>query len=80
MSATFQGTPHAALPELRLFAPPLFRDERGAFRELYNEPRYAAAGLDARFVQDNLSRSRRGVLRGLHFQHPYAQGKLVQVL
>ena len=67
------------LPELLLFEPRVFRDARGAFRELYNEERFAAAGLDARFVQDNLSESARHVLRGLHLQHPRAQGKLVTV-
>lgn len=68
------------LPELLLFAPRVFRDDRGSFRELYNEERYREAGLDTRFVQDNLSRSARHVLRGLHLQHPRGQGKLVTVL
>lgn len=67
-------------PELLLIEPRVHRDERGSFRELYHEDRYRAAGLDARFVQDNLSESRCGVLRGLHLQHPRAQGKLVTVL
>lgn len=48
--------------------------------ETWNRLRYADAGLDRDFIQDNLSRSERGVLRGLHFQNPGAQGKLVQVL
>ena len=73
-------TPDPVLPAVLLFEPKVFRDERGTFRELYNEERYAATGLDARFVQDNLSRSARGVLRGLHLQHPRPQGKLVTVL
>jgi dTDP-4-dehydrorhamnose 3,5-epimerase len=68
-----------ALPELLLFEPPVFRDARGTFRELYNAERYAAAGLEAPFVQDNLSESARHVLRGLHLQHPRGQGKLVTV-
>lgn len=68
------------LPDLMLFEPPVFRDTRGAFRELYNEGRFTAAGLHQRFVQDNLSLSHRHVLRGLHVQHPGAQGKLVCVL
>ena len=55
-------------------------DGRGFFMELFNRGRYEAAGLAATFVQDNLSRSARGVLRGLHFQNPNPQGKLVTVL
>ena len=73
-------TPDPRLPELLLFEPRVFRDARGFFRETYNEERYQVAGLDARFVQDNVSRSSRRVLRGLHLQHPRAQGKLVTVL
>lgn len=68
------------LPDLLLIEPDVFGDARGFFLETYNENRYAAAGLACRFVQDNLSFSRRGILRGLHFQNPRPQGKLVQVL
>ena len=68
------------LPGVLVFVPRVFADARGFFAETYNEARYRAAGLDARFVQDNQSRSRRGVVRGLHFQEPKAQGKLVQAL
>jgi len=68
------------LPGALIIEPRVFGDERGYFCETYNEARYAAAGLPARFVQDNLSFSRRGVLRGLHFQNPNPQGKLVSVL
>lgn len=58
-----------------------FADERGSFLESWNARRYAEAGLEAEFVQDNISMSRRGVLRGLHYQvAPFAQGKLVSVL
>lgn len=57
-----------------------FPDARGSFMELYQCERYAAAGLDAPFVQDNLVVSKRGVLRGLHFQNPHPQGKLISVL
>ena len=78
-SARF-AEPHAELPELTIFRPRVLADARGDFRELYHADRYRAAGLDATFVQDNLSRSRRGVLRGLHLQHPRAQGKLVTVV
>lgn len=69
-----------ALPGVLLLEPRVFRDERGYFLETYQEARYAAAGIPKVFVQDNLSHSRRGTLRGLHFQEPHAQGKLVQVL
>ena len=72
--------PHAELPELTIFRPRVLADARGDFREVYQADRYRAAGLDATFVQDNVSRSRRGVLRGLHLQHPNAQGKLVTVV
>lgn len=71
------AAPHPDLPELTIFRPRVFADARGDFRELYRADRYAAAGLDAAFVQDNLSRSRHGVLRGLHLQQPNPQGKLV---
>jgi dTDP-4-dehydrorhamnose 3,5-epimerase len=65
---------------LFVIEPQVFADSRGFFMELWNELRYNEAGLKAPFVQDNLSRSRRGTLRGLHFQNPRAQGKLVSVL
>jgi dTDP-4-dehydrorhamnose 3,5-epimerase len=68
------------IPELLIIEPQLFGDVRGFFLEVYQSERYAASGLDARFVQDNLSRSCAGVLRGLHFQNPKPQGKLVTVL
>lgn len=57
-----------------------YGDSRGYFAETYNQKRYQESGIAARFVQDNASFSQRGVLRGLHFQSPYAQDKLVQVL
>lgn len=63
-----------------LFKPDVFGDSRGYFLESWNRRRYAEQGLDRDFVQDNLSFSRRGILRGLHFQNPGPQGKLVQVL
>ncbi len=68
------------LPGVLLIDTARFDDERGWFRETYQSQRYAEAGLPSRFVQDNVSRSRAGVLRGLHFQHPRGQGKLVSVL
>lgn len=70
----------AGLPGTLLVRPSLFGDERGFFMESWNRARYAEQGLDVDFVQDNLSFSRRGILRGLHFQNPHGQGKLVQVL
>lgn len=69
-----------ALPGVLIIEPKLFGDARGFFTELYQCDRYSASGIAPRFVQDNLSRSTRGVLRGLHFQNPRPQGKLVTVL
>jgi len=63
-----------------IIEPRVFGDQRGFFLETWSRSRYAEAGIDVDFVQDNLSSSRRGVLRGLHFQNPLAQGKLVYVL
>lgn len=66
---------------LLVIEPDIFGDERGFFVETYNKERYQENGIDVEFVQDNLSKSSKGVLRGLHFQKkPYAQGKLVQVI
>jgi dTDP-4-dehydrorhamnose 3,5-epimerase len=71
-----------ALPEVLLFEPRVFEDARGAFFEGFNLKRFAAAaGREPAFVQDNQSVSRRGVVRGLHYQvEPAPQGKLVRVL
>ena len=68
------------IPGAIVLEPKVFGDERGFFMETWHKARYEEAGLPARFVQDNLSFSQRGVLRGLHFQNPDQQGKLVQVL
>jgi dTDP-4-dehydrorhamnose 3,5-epimerase len=68
-----------ALPGVLVVEPTLFGDERGFFMESWNARAFAQAGIDATFVQDNHSRSRRGVLRGLHYQIREAQGKLVRV-
>ena len=62
---------------LLIIEPKVFGDDRGYFLESYNQKRYQDAGIPGSFVQDNLSFSRKGVLRGLHFQSPNAQGKLV---
>ncbi len=69
-----------ALPEVLLMEPQVFGDERGFFYESWNRRAFEEVGLDAQFVQDNHSRSRRGVLRGLHYQIEHAQGKLVRVV
>jgi dTDP-4-dehydrorhamnose 3,5-epimerase len=68
------------IPGVLLIEPTSFDDTRGFFTEIYNGDRYPKGGVPARFVQDNFSRSRRGVLRGLHIQNPNPQGKLVTVL
>ena len=68
------------LAEVLIIEPQLYGDERGFFLEGYQLKRYAEAGIVRPFIQDNLSRSRFGVLRGLHLQNPLAQGKLVTVL
>jgi len=68
------------LPEVKLVQPQVFEDDRGFFLETYQRDRYAAQGIDAEFVQDNLSYSRQGILRGMHLQCPHPQGKLVYVL
>ena len=71
---------HTSLPGLLIIEPKVFRDQRGFFLEIWNLKRYREAGIDEVFVQDNLSFSRSGVLRGLHYQYPDTQGKLVYVL
>ena len=65
------------LPGVSLIQPEIHEDARGFFTETYQSQRYREGGIDATFVQDNLSRSERGVLRGLHFQVEKPQGKLV---
>lgn len=66
---------------LLIIKPDVFKDERGYFFESYNKERFAKEGLMMNFVQDNESKSSKGVLRGLHFQKPpYSQGKLVRVI
>ena len=69
-----------ALPGVLLIEHHIHEDPRGGFYESWNERAFAAAGLEARFVQENVSVSRRGVLRGLHYQVHHTQGKLVRVL
>jgi dTDP-4-dehydrorhamnose 3,5-epimerase len=67
------------LPEVRLFERPVYRDTRGTFTELWREDAMPESVGLPRFVQDNAAHSRRGVVRGLHFQNPRPQGKLVSV-
>lgn len=68
-----------AIPGVVLIEPRIFRDDRGYFLETWSEANYGSAGLPTTFRQDNLSSSSVGVLRGLHYQYPTAQGKLVSV-
>lgn len=68
-----------ALSDVLLIEPQVHGDERGYFKETYHAERYAQAGMRMPFVQDNVSRSRHGILRGLHLQNPFSQGKLVSV-
>ena len=69
------------LKGLYLIKPRVFEDERGYFFESFNQARFRENGLNLNFVQDNQSKSRKNVLRGLHFQNPpAAQGKLIQVI
>jgi|TARA_B100000315_G_scaffold252435_1_gene289230 dTDP-4-dehydrorhamnose 3,5-epimerase len=68
------------LPEVLLIEPRVFPDDRGHFFEAWRDQGYAEAGIHGPFVQDNFSRSTKGTLRGLHFQEPYGQGKLVTIL
>ncbi len=70
----------AKIPELLVIDPVVHGDARGFFLETYSRERYAAAGMGLEFVQDNLSSSRHGILRGLHLQHPRGQGKLCSVI
>jgi len=68
------------IKDLYIIEPTVFGDNRGYFMETYNYHEFKKAGLDMVFVQDNESKSKKGVLRGLHFQREYSQGKLVRVL
>jgi dTDP-4-dehydrorhamnose 3,5-epimerase len=68
------------IPGPLIIEPTVFGDDRGFFMESWNADDFAAAGLDPNFVQDNHSRSQKGVLRGMHFQNPQPQGKLVRVV
>ena len=69
-----------AIPEVKLVKPCRFKDGRGFFQQNYHHEQYVDAGIDVRFVQDNWSRSTKGVLRGLHYQFEHPQSKLVSVM
>ncbi len=69
-----------SLPGVLIIEPHVFEDMRGFFMETYHQKRYSQTGLDCSFVQDNLSHSIRGILRGLHYQLKHPQAKLVQVI
>ena len=69
-----------SLPEVVIIEPKLFGDQRGFFLETYQFARYVDCGIARPFIQDNLSRSTFGVLRGLHLQNPSTQGKLVSAM
>jgi dTDP-4-dehydrorhamnose 3,5-epimerase len=71
---------HTVLPGVLVITPDVYGDGRGYFVETWRARRYAEIGVPEIFVQDNLSMSRRGILRGLHLQHPHGQGKLIQVV
>lgn len=73
-------TETTAIDGCLILTPDVYGDHRGSFQELHNARRYAEAGLDVAFVQDNFSTSAKGILRGLHFQTARPQGKLVQAL
>jgi dTDP-4-dehydrorhamnose 3,5-epimerase len=68
------------IEDVKLVKPRVFPDARGFFMQTYHEKQYRDAGIDVRFVQDNWSRSTKGVLRGLHYQLEHAQDKLVSVI
>lgn len=68
------------LPETLIIEPTVFGDERGFFMETFAERDFRALGITEHFVQDNHSKSRRGVLRGVHFQREHSQGKLIRVI
>ncbi len=68
------------IEEVKIIKPKVFGDARGFFKETWSRNRYIEAGIELTFVQDNVSSSSKGVLRGLHYQHPQGQAKLISVL
>jgi dTDP-4-dehydrorhamnose 3,5-epimerase len=71
---------HLDIPDVLLLTPKVFGDERGFFMEFWQAEKFAQMGIDLHFVQDNHSRSRHGILRGLHYQIEQPQGKLIKVV
>jgi dTDP-4-dehydrorhamnose 3,5-epimerase len=71
---------HTGVPDVVVLEPKVFGDDRGFFMESWNAKTFEKAGINATFVQDNHSRSAKGVLRGLHYQVEHAQGKLIRVI
>lgn len=71
---------HTELPGVIICEPDVYEDNRGYFFEAWNRMKFSQSGIRVEFVQDNVSKSTRGVLRGLHYQWPYSQAKFVQVL
>lgn len=71
---------HTNIEGVLLITPQIFRDQRGFFIESYNFKDFSDIGISDTFVQDNHSKSQKGTLRGLHYQHPHPQGKLVRIL
>ena len=72
--------PSPVFPEVIIIEPEIFGDSRGFFTEMYHREKFEKAGIKENFVQDNRSRSRRGTLRGLHYQIKHPQGKLIWAL
>jgi len=70
----------ASIEDVIIIETAVFADNRGSFMEIYHEERYKAVGIETDFIQDNLSYSTRGIIRGLHYQLPNPQAKLVQVI
>lgn len=68
------------IPDVKIIVPKVYRDERGCLLETWNRNDFARAGLDLEFVQDNLTNSVRGTIRGLHYQIRHSQGKLIRVV
>ena len=68
------------IPDVKIFEPKVFGDERGFFMETFRADEFLKLGIEARFVQDNHSKSKQGILRGLHYQIKQPQGKLVRVI
>lgn len=79
MKVTLVKIRESHLSGLLIIEPTIFPDDRGYFFEIFQQERYGASGIPA-FVQDNVSHSKQHVLRGLHYQHPHGQGKLVGVI